>query len=56
MRCLGPHDSKAIKVDHAMVAGAPVTYVLYRCARCGDVRSEELDGTWLLSDIWGSLG
>ena len=43
----------AVKVDHATVKDAPVTFVLYRCPDCGDTYSEELDGTWTLEDIKG---
>lgn len=58
MNCLAGlnHRHKPILAQNATVGGAPVTYVLYRCTRCGDVYSEELDGTWSLEDIKGGFG
>jgi len=50
------HRHKPVLAQNATVGDAPVTYVLYRCTRCGDVYSEELDGTWSLEDIKGGFG
>jgi hypothetical protein len=55
------HRHSPYAVDHAMVkttapdgsvTEAPVTYVLRRCT-CGDVETEELDGTWTLAQVQG---
>jgi hypothetical protein len=55
-KCWSGCSHKPVKVDNATVKDAPVTYVLYRCPRCGDTYSEELDGTWTLADINGASG
>jgi hypothetical protein len=47
------HAHEPIRVQHETVKDAPVTHVLWRCWRCGDVYSEELDGTWSLEDVKG---
>jgi hypothetical protein len=53
------HKHLPVDVDNAMVkttnpdgsyTEAPVTYVLGRCF-CGDVETEELDGTWTLAQV-----
>ena len=51
MNCILGHDHKPVRAQNATVNDAPVTYILYRCRRCGDVYSEELDGTWSLADV-----
>jgi hypothetical protein len=45
-------DSQIVRVDQpdGSVRWEPVTYVLRRCS-CGDVETEELDGTWSIEDI-----
>lgn len=58
---LHTHHHTLIKVQHAQVRDAPVTYALWRCEKllgnssivCGDVRTEELDGTWDKADLMG---
>ena len=51
VNCILGHDHKPVRAQNATVNDAPVTYILLRCSRCGDVRSEELYGTWSLADV-----
>jgi len=51
MTCWSQCKHVRVKVQHQTVNGAPVTYILYRCGRCDDVYSEELDGTWSWKDL-----
>jgi hypothetical protein len=47
------HHHEPVDVQHGKAGGGPVTYVLHRCAACGDVISEELAGTWGIDQVRG---